>query len=374
MYLTIIAIHFMLVLFLSMVYRKREMDRYGNVFFGLAILLFVVIVAFRPGDAIPDVESYQLRYVMAIQAINYQDIFRVGYLAKVPFYSMGVGASLVSYLFGRLGFSFSAFSFIIALIEITIVIRVSEKILFLYNVHINRFLILLMTMVMYGYYYMFIAYAQGIVMALILLEFYLFLKNKYFLGLLVVGFSLSFHLIGIAGIAIILIYKFVPELNRKVYGWVWIITTALIGIGSGFKLNQQIGKIVGNLINFAVNFNPLYSGYDVIETGGRVSIINVVVCLYIGLLIYSHNNIKEYWKYINILLVAMILMALFPSWFMMHRFYDVLLMFIIIATCMRYSNYGRSRIIIKQSEVSAVFIFAFLKFASMMSIFYTFGK
>lgn len=292
------------------------------------LLLYLLTVVYRP-QTTPDLGGYTGAYRTALSdgfSFRWEEIRSYGFFSKsIRTVHMEYGFLMLYTLFAKAGFSFYQASFVIDLLEIAGIFYYGTRILKKFRIPVpDRFFFLFHIIIFYGLFYQFIAVRQGIAMVLGIACVWYGLENRWITAFVLLYVSTTMHSAGLFNLIPIACIRLTKNLGIKKYLAIWFVFFLIIITGSENRLYFFADRLAGIL----TTFSSAYSGYnESYHASQGVVTVRVVYMLITLLLTIVMVNNQGYYKFLNVIYLAISVMVFFGSWRIMQRLYDILFVY-----------------------------------------------
>lgn len=360
-YLTLLTIHFFLILYLSIFRKHREkkdINSYHTYFYVLCIML-ALLVAFRPVNIIPDSQPYRNRYLWASDRVSFTDIINASSFYRGTVLSMSKPVNTLFFIFSNLHVPYSLFVFIIVCAELAIFFKYMRKICIQLDIVFNEYLILLLLLVFFSYRYQFIAFAQSMSMVISAPVLYCIIKRSYLKAIVLLGVAASIHIAGFYLVVIVSIYLLTPRIKNRLCTIIWGTIGFLQFTGLAYRYGRNLSDIAGIIVDCITKTNPIYDAYSIAGGNFVISNASILLWLFCGIMILSYNERSEYWKLVNVVILSAFVESAFSFYDIVHRFTDYAHMFIPLLTLIYYYD-SHSIIIFDNRGLKRIIVASFL--------------
>lgn len=317
----LINIIFILVLFIYAYFDKYMHKSSSKIFITILIVIFSIIMAFRPIDT-PDTAGYIDGFYLIQPKVDYN----ISYLEEYNNYEKGY-IQLIQ-LFKYFSTNYKLFFFIIAFLGTYISIRAQ---FYLYqnlnpNVRIKYGLILAIYIALFGVLYNGISVRAGLSMGMGLMFIAEWVNKKRIKATLCILIAFAIQRTCIIMVVIWLIYLLIPSFKKKIYLLIWGVLGAILFLSDVSGFSAALANNI-NLLLLSTNIND-YSSY-LEEISSEKGLPFYFFWLVSGFLILIGDNSKIYNKYINIILAGVFIFCIFGGVRAIARVYDMFFLFLV---------------------------------------------
>lgn len=324
LYFAILAVHFIMTCICALRYRplKKCIKSRRNVVFICMIVALGILVAVRPITVVSDAGAYFNRYYIEPERTSVYEILQADSFYRGTGYSMSKTVNLLFYFSYKAGLPYALFVFLVAETELYIYFHYIRKICEEVQIKYNPFLILAVLLPFYSYRFQFVAFAQGIGMCLLAPILYYLIRKRYFMAVLNILLAMSVHIALSYIVVIIGIYVLTPRMKGRPYAMIWCLVGLLYFTQLGHMIGLKLNGLADFVINRAIADTPIY---DIKENTRKwtVSMTGTAEWLLYGLIVFSYDKKKEYWKLYNAGILSMLIMVLFFRWEFITRITNV---------------------------------------------------
>lgn len=296
-----------IVLFMSNKIRITNRHIYG----GILILTLSLVFAIRPFSVFTDTNAYR----DVFEAIKLNDNIGFSLIRSYSKLDVEYGFYYLSWAIKHITKDFRVYFFIIALLQVLFFsLYIHEK----YDDPRKRQMVSAYTYPFFGLLYMGITFRAGLEIVMMLYALELIKNNKKkMLAIVIMVLAFSIHRMAIIFIFLWAIYKFVPKLKVSTYRAIWIMSGLLLLIHS-VTLSELIMFLFTKLVSKTV-FYKMYYGY--IDAGMYKSLwttklpVRYLFFWFIGTIVIlelkNQLYLKKNYRYLNIYIFGVMLLALF---------------------------------------------------------------
>ena len=329
MYAVCITLLLCTLLFMEWLYGHiRNPYQTDKAVFLMLLLIYVLLVVYRP-QSTPDLGGYTGAYAAAGSSgffFSWEEIRSFGFFSKsIRTVHMEYGFLILYTLFAKAGFSFYQASFVIDLLELAGIFYFGTKILKKLRLPVpGRFFFLFNIIIFYGLFYQFIAVRQGIAMVLGIACVWYALENRWITAAVLLYVSTTMHSAGLFNLIPLVCIRITKNFGIRKYLSAWFIFFLIIITGTENRMYYFTDRLAGIL----TTFSSAYSGYnESYHASPGVVTVRVVYMLITFLLSIVVLKNEGYYRFLNVIYLAVCVMVFLGSWRIMQRLYDILFVY-----------------------------------------------
>lgn len=192
----------------------------------------------------------------------------------------------------------------------------------------------------FGFLYNGISVRAGLTLGLGLLAIVRLINKKYIRGMLLFIIAFSIQRTSILFVAIYLVIKFIPALKQKAHLVLWAISGAMLFSGFGNWGFTYIGALMDSL--FTKYSISGYSAFlQTLDTS--IGLRDVYMWLLYGFLVVISDNRKYIQKYLNVVMIGVLVIVFLHGVRAIARVYDMFFLFSIPLMASYYYRLGNHK-------------------------------